>query len=165
MSASVYVIREQDSDRPVKIGWAIKPKSRLVHLQIGNPRKLAIAHLRECSCEEEARGVERTCHAKFNSSRLSGEWFDVSVAAAIQTLIAAEPTYPAPRNYVGTIERDLVEKIERHLAKSGQPHWLFGRLALNDTQLYLQLLQGRELRRATRAKIEKYIENYRQVAA
>lgn len=48
---------------------------------------------------------------------------------------------------------DLIREIEAWCERYGKSHRAFGSLAVNDTALMTTLLRGRELRRATEAKV------------
>lgn len=52
----------------------------------------------------------------------------------------------------------LIWRIERFLRRSGMPPTTFGRRAINDPQLLHDLRNGRQLRAATAARIEAFIQ-------
>lgn len=62
-------------------------------------------------------------------------------------------------------ETQIVAEIEAFCEASGMSPTDFGREALGDSGLMTTLKKGRELRRATRAKIRDYIKNAAAKAA
>lgn len=56
---------------------------------------------------------------------------------------------------------DLLNEIEAFRADHGIAESSFGRKAANDTRLIGQLRDGRELRRATVAKVRQFMATYR----
>lgn len=66
----VYVVTDHRGH--YKIGCAGNPDDRLIELQIGNPFKLSILFLFQCS-DMDAR--ERQIQAHFEDKRMMGEWF------------------------------------------------------------------------------------------
>ncbi len=65
----VYFIQMGD-DGPIKIGWALDVKKRLLDLQCGSPFELRLL-LSRPGCDVE----EGLLHRRFARSRLRGEWF------------------------------------------------------------------------------------------
>jgi len=56
----------------------------------------------------------------------------------------------------------LIWRIERFLRASGMPPTTFGRRAINDPQLIVDLRNGRQLRPGTVARIEAFISGAEQ---
>lgn len=56
-------------------------------------------------------------------------------------------------------ESDLLTRIEKFVAATGMSPWAFGRAAIKDTNLIDDLRAGRELRRATRERVEQYMHD------
>jgi len=54
---------------------------------------------------------------------------------------------------------ELIEMIERHAARHGVSVSSIGRAAINDPNLYRDLKDGRELRRATESLVRKYLDD------
>ncbi|MDZ7894256.1 MAG: hypothetical protein U5M50_04390 [Sphingobium sp.] len=55
----------------------------------------------------------------------------------------------------------LLRTIEIFLARTGMPPTRFGRNAVRDPRLVLDMRNGREARDATRRRVLRYIETYR----
>lgn len=55
------------------------------------------------------------------------------------------------------IDHDLIARIEQCIAAHGLNQTSFGVKSVNDPRLVLDLKEGRELRRATRERIESFI--------
>lgn len=86
----VYLVAEAE-EGPVKIGRSSDYWKRLKEIQIGNPRPLrlkALLYTRECEV------IEAQVHDRLGRRRIRGEWFDVSVPAAI---VAMQRTIKARR--------------------------------------------------------------------
>ncbi len=66
---SVYFV-QAIAGGPIKIGMARDVVSRLNHLQVASPVKLALL-----GTIPGGRAVERRLHEKFSANRLHGEWF------------------------------------------------------------------------------------------
>lgn len=66
---------------PCKLGIAKNPHMRLIDLQVGHPHPLKVFHISERvdGPQEEAR-----IHVYLAHKRLSGEWFQVTVAEAVE---------------------------------------------------------------------------------
>ena len=88
MSGYVYVIAAEYSG-PCKIGVARDVESRRRSLQTGSPYVLEAHYAHECANYDEARALERACHARLSDSRLEGEWYEIPVSKAIDALQAA----------------------------------------------------------------------------
>ncbi|SEM54961.1 hypothetical protein SAMN05192583_0590 [Sphingomonas gellani] len=58
-------------------------------------------------------------------------------------------------------DADILADIERFRAKHGVPATTFGRQAIGDANLIANLAAGRELRRATEAKVRSFMAEYR----
>ena len=52
----------------------------------------------------------------------------------------------------------ILERVERHLAETGQTPTRFGQDVLGDPNLVFQLRQGRELRRQTRERVTAFLD-------
>lgn len=70
----VYFILDEAA-RAIKIGWSTNVPDRLSALQTASSTKLILLGTRPGAAREEAR-----IHAKFKSTRMSGEWFHVTDA-------------------------------------------------------------------------------------
>lgn len=94
MTEVVYVIGEAGSPI-VKIGMTKTPTERLVSLQTGNPRPLAILWTGEGS-----RALEDYLHTAFAVFRIRGEWFDfgaIDPVEAVREAVSTAPSLPTPR--------------------------------------------------------------------
>lgn len=76
----VYLIASS-TNGPTKIGHSAKPLTRKGELQVGNPQELFVFHRFHC---EDAEHLERLLHIRFESRRIRGEWFSVSVKEAAE---------------------------------------------------------------------------------
>ncbi|MFD1787775.1 hypothetical protein ACFSC3_09330 [Sphingomonas floccifaciens] len=54
----------------------------------------------------------------------------------------------------------IVSKVRRFLHRTGMPHTSFGRAATNDPRLVEDLLNGRQPRKETVARIEAFIARH-----
>ena len=70
----VYFILDSLSNA-IKIGYADSIDSRLISLQVGNPRDLELLHYIECKNSEHSRLVEDSYHKQFEHLHIRGEWF------------------------------------------------------------------------------------------
>lgn len=82
MTKYVYVIASSDNG-PVKIGVSNNPQKRLKTLQTGHPLELFLKHVEETS---EAFKIETILHNEYSIKGIRGEWFDMTVKAAIDYL-------------------------------------------------------------------------------
>jgi len=57
-------------------------------------------------------------------------------------------------------DADILSGIERFIAEHGLPPTTFGRKAIGDANLIPNLKDGRELRRATEAKVRRFMAEY-----
>ena len=78
----IYVIGREEG--PVKVGVTSSPAGRLATIQTGCPFKIEILHLRECLDRDHALEHEQIFHSVYSDERLSGEWFDLEAAYAIE---------------------------------------------------------------------------------
>ena len=79
----LYLLIEEGSSA-VKIGFAEKCVwKRCRNCQVGNPRKLYVAHFRK---HKHARRIEHKLHISFGHRRLNGEWFDVPLWQILEEL-------------------------------------------------------------------------------
>lgn len=65
----IYFIGADDGET-IKIGYSIKPSSRIRQIQSGNPERLEVLHV-----FTGGKSVEGHLHARFGPSRRHGEWF------------------------------------------------------------------------------------------
>lgn len=63
------------------------------------------------------------------------------------------------------IDHALIQTIDAFCAKHGMKPSTFGKSALNDPAFYLNLTNGREVRRATRRKLDAYMASMKSAAA
>lgn len=68
---SVYFIKPQGAEGPVKIGFSKPPESRLETLSTGSPVPLELE-----LTVEAPRSYETYLHKKFSDCRIHGEWFE-----------------------------------------------------------------------------------------
>lgn len=123
--AVVYVIAP-DENGPSKIGVSMNIGRRLANLQVGCWMPLAVFSTRICfkrfdgtlvslwgQMDSGARYVEAKTHAKLKDcdAHLHGEWFDVSVAEAIQ---AVEKTAKLENAAAITLEQLCEIEVNEH---------------------------------------------------
>lgn len=79
----VYVIAP-DGQWPVKVGISHCPSSRLASLQVGNWKRLEVAHCFWTHTEADARLIEQAVHRDYTEQQkwLLGEWVDTRPADA-----------------------------------------------------------------------------------
>lgn len=82
----VYVIAEEGSESPIKIGVADDSRTRAVTLQSGNYRLLEVRAEFTMSSRRLAYQIERMAHRHFAEFSIRGEWFDVDDETAIKML-------------------------------------------------------------------------------
>lgn len=88
-SGCSFVYAIGDGHGRVKIGTADDVRKRIRQLQTGNASRLyLIAYLR-LRYRFDADRVERAAHEENHADRLSGEWFAMSDACAVQALLEA----------------------------------------------------------------------------
>jgi hypothetical protein len=81
--AFLYVIAAAEHQLgPVKLGLSNEPEKRLKQLQTGHPEFLKIYHQEEAS-DKNVKVLEKLLHRDINYRRQRGEWFNLSVAEAI----------------------------------------------------------------------------------
>lgn len=102
---SVYVIGP-DVKGPVKIGIANNPKYRLAKLQTGFPENL---YLYWSSVYDNAKAMEASVHNALNAQRLNGEWFDISLEKAIETITTIVPEPWMSKTQLREARRQLKE--------------------------------------------------------
>lgn len=78
----IYVIGREEG--PVKVGITSSPNGRLSTIQTGCHFKIEILHLRECRDRDHALEHEQIFHDVYRDERLSGEWFNLDAAHAIE---------------------------------------------------------------------------------
>ena len=81
----VYAVAWSE-EGPVKIGITDSEKSRLRTLQTGCPYKLSVMYSEACSSREQSQKLEAWCHERLAAYRLEGEWFDLTVEQATETM-------------------------------------------------------------------------------
>ncbi len=79
----IYIISAHDT--PVKIGLSKHPNKRLKQLQTGNSEKLKLQYTVEVD-DDKAILFEKIIHKTNNHTRISGEWFNMSINEAITEL-------------------------------------------------------------------------------
>jgi len=137
----IYIIQAGE-DGPVKIGTAYDPYRRLASFQNAH-----FAELRMLAIYEGEAREEHLLHKKFEHLRIRGEWFRFDP-------VMLEPGIPDLRAYEPTpVEHELLADIETHLSKTGEKPSLFGRRAIGDPSLVLDLKCGRSVRKRLRDRI------------
>jgi Meiotically up-regulated gene 113 len=81
MDVFIYVIAARD-EGPCKIGFSNSPEERLKQLQTGHPEQLVLRHTVELEAKQ-GKLLERMIHKTLKHQRSVGEWFNLSVDAAI----------------------------------------------------------------------------------
>lgn len=81
---AVYLIKEADTESPIKIGKAKDPYKRLMTLQIGNPNRLEIAALIYTKEGFSDCHLEGMFHGAFKDKNVSGEWFDLRLVDVLK---------------------------------------------------------------------------------
>lgn len=77
----VYVIGSAGGS--IKIGIASDVSKRLHGLQTGCPDKLKLYYWTDLLPAGAAREIEKACHARLSSQRITGEWFDLQWRDAV----------------------------------------------------------------------------------
>jgi hypothetical protein len=80
----LYVIEEEGG--PIKIGIAANAFWRLIELQTGNHRKLALRAVFQGEDKSRIRAIEGWLHIEYAYARIAGEWFAISAPAAIKKI-------------------------------------------------------------------------------
>ena len=86
MSYYVYLIAHVENGElssPIKVGVTKSLDARLRSLKTGNPKPLAYAFAFEVPNREIAGFLEGAFHHTQSDARLEGEWFNMSVRAAL----------------------------------------------------------------------------------
>jgi superfamily II DNA or RNA helicase len=90
----LYIIAA-DAAGPVKLGLSATPERRLKQLQTGHPQVLRLFH-KEMVSDDLVYFLEHNLHNDLRHLRLKGEWFTLTVDAALlhiqYTLIHYEPS-------------------------------------------------------------------------
>jgi hypothetical protein len=88
----LYVVAiEGSANGPVKIGVTNELAGRLAALQCGNHRRLFYAAVHRIEDRGDLFQTERRLHRALDPFRLVGEWFAVSVEAAVAVAAASAP--------------------------------------------------------------------------
>jgi len=74
----VYFV-QMGSIGPIKIGVAKNVERRLESLQTGNPYKLKLLTMIECTNSLKAYDLERKMNSKFSNHNIRGEWFNSGI--------------------------------------------------------------------------------------
>jgi hypothetical protein len=113
----VYVIG--DIDPPYKIGRTTDITHRLTAIQIAHHRPLYVRARVET---DNSRSVEREMHAKLAAYRLTGEWFDCSLATIAEAFraVGVEPLLRS----TATRHEPSGAAFERWLEAMRQPPYL-----------------------------------------
>lgn len=114
MISFVYVIGSQDN--PVKIGYADRVESRLVQMQVGNPEELRILG-RVVVPWNQAGEIEKLTHEALRPHHRRGEWFNVTAAAALEAIEAAQAVVAASndnRRHRATYLEEILETYTTH---------------------------------------------------
>lgn len=100
---NLYVIGASP-DGPVKLGISATPERRVSELQTGHADRLQLFHSEPIG--EKARLFERLLHRDIRYLRMVGEWFNMTVADAIQHVKFTVIEYDGVD--------DLADKFRRH---------------------------------------------------
>lgn len=76
--------------------------------------------------------------------------------------------FPTKSNVMNTTlasDADILRSIEAFRRRHSIPVTTFGRLAVGDANLIANLKDGRELRRATEARVRKFMAEYRPASS
>lgn len=117
---SLYIIGA--AEKPVKIGYAKDVEGRLMALQTGSPAQLYIFETIPRLTHKEAKALERSVHKALAAKRLRGEWYNVDLTTAHETILARVDTRVqsarllASFNLNGHIEHDNRVRIA-HIAE------------------------------------------------
>ena len=75
----VYFIKEDTKRGLTKIGYTNELSTRILHLQVGNPRRLKVAFALPCESKLQAQRLERFFHRQlYKRCHINGEWFDLN---------------------------------------------------------------------------------------
>ena len=105
--------RENEPLRPVKIGIAANPESRIASLQTGSPRPLKILTYFDTPNREIAKKFESAFHKHYEAQRLAGEWFDIDPIEALELACNSF------RHHLESMAARLEDPIEDHLRHCG----------------------------------------------
>lgn len=81
----LYIVREEDARKPIKVGRGKNAKWRMSQLQTGNPRTLELVATWSGD-PEVIKHLEKGCHKALSDYRLSGEWFDIEPEPVIEMI-------------------------------------------------------------------------------
>jgi hypothetical protein len=118
---AIYVIGPA-SGRPIKIGYAKRPRHRLETIKVGHWEKIIIHDAYWVANTAIAKAVEDATHAVLERQklRLAGEWFDISASdgmAAIALVLESMGLQLMTDDYVWVEAKRAVDLIEAHLRK------------------------------------------------
>lgn len=80
----IYLISQSDTG-PVKIGYSKHPNKRLKQLQTGQSSPLFLKHVEEID-DRKARIMEQIIHRENRHTKLTGEWFNLTVEQGISEI-------------------------------------------------------------------------------
>ena len=138
---------------PVKIGYAANVASRVATLQA--------AHwltLHQIKVWKGGKDAELWLQKRFVERRIARDWFTFHPVMLEVEIPDFPPAEPAATD-------EGLSEIEDFLAGHDLTPTAFGARAAADPMLVHELRKGRELRRATRARIRDFISNYLESAA
>lgn len=121
----VYLIRAGESG-PVKIGWALDPKERLVTLQCAHHERLSLIKLWEVG-----RKAEKWLHDRFKHLRIRNEWF-VFDPSMLSIEVPDEFPDPLPKKAPTVRTSVLATKVIPAVGSSAE---LARRLGVNKTAI------------------------------
>ena len=127
----VYLIKHRGM-APIKIGYTDKPtpNRRITEAQVYSPHPIEIVGWFEC---ENPQLIEYELHKKYDSFRLSGEWFNISMEQAKAII----------NSYDSTFE----DRAQRALLKEETEYNLS--IARSGTDVIIEKFSGREMLRST----------------
>lgn len=145
----VYFISSdlKDDAAPIKIGYSVNPFLRLKSLNCTHHRTMGLL-----AVMPGTRKIEQGFHRKFKKDWLRGEWFRAS--KAIKDQVAKINAYHPLPNFEDTAIADLANKpssytrkeligiIEKHLRRTGESPYSFGKRVLGDISFVWKLKNG-----------------------
>lgn len=143
----VYMIRAGETDK-VKIGFAADVQDRIATLQTAHWERLFLIRTWEGD-----KVTERWLHQQFAASRIEREWFVFDPAMMTIETLDLSALRKAPTDDPDPILPD----IDTFLLKHDMTATAFGKASAGDPMLVHEMRHGRELRKATRARIRDFI--------